>query len=206
MLNLERNNYFSPWIFPKHQGLHLKCANKKRHWLSGLAWQHILPCSSCVLCAHHSTWRDRCKCGIWDPNENPYPLRRSKLTGNMVCLPWLPSMFQLLWLVLLLPVDLLMLLLNLLVQITSWSSHLLCAPPPSQGTKAISWLSQDFCVCGGPQAGQWQIKQISWPLVGRRERHYPVQLPGKATTGGMYFGSCDTCSNFVNGQFSIYFF
>lgn len=159
------------------------------------------PCSSCVLCAHHSSWRDGCKRGIWDSYENPYPLRRSKLTGNMVYLPWLRSMFLLLWLVLLLPIDLLMLLLNLFVQITSWSSHLLCAPPPSQGKKAISWISQDFCVCGGPQAGQ-----ISWPLVGRGERHYPVQYEkGKATTGGKYFRSCDPCSNFVNGQFSIFF-
>lgn len=41
-------------------------------------------------------WWEGSECGVWDPHENLYPLRRSKLTGNMLYLPWLPSIFHLL--------------------------------------------------------------------------------------------------------------
>lgn len=56
----------------------------------------LLTCPECPSFILVWQWWDRSKRGVSDPHENLYPLRRSKLTGNMVYFPWLPSMFHLL--------------------------------------------------------------------------------------------------------------
>lgn len=56
VLNLERKTILLLGFFPKHQGLYLRCANKKRQWLSALAGQDITcvlaPLVSCVPITH----------------------------------------------------------------------------------------------------------------------------------------------------------
>lgn len=51
---------------------------------------------SCMPIIHPGVtqWWEGSEHRVWDPHENLYPLRRSKLTGNMVFLPWLPSIFH----------------------------------------------------------------------------------------------------------------
>lgn len=56
----------------------------------------LVPHVSCVPIIHPGVtwWWGGSKRGVWDPLDNLYPLRSSKVTGNLVYLSWMPSIFQ----------------------------------------------------------------------------------------------------------------
>lgn len=220
---LGTNKSPSPWIFPNPEGLHHKRDHEERHWLSDLVQLLVPPCSSRVLRARRLSRCDRAvggggggsEHGVWDPRQNLWPFRRSRIAENTVNLPWLFSIFQLLVVGASVPLcSFNTASLSPLSQLPLvFFSSSLCPNLTTREQRQRSGYLRISVFVEIHRQGRERSSRYSRPHESRGARCYPVPKEKAffanvlvATTLELKLGGHDPCSNFVNEQFLNFVF
>lgn len=153
--------------------------------------------------------------GVWDPRQNLWPFRRSRIAENTVNLPWLFSIFQLLVVGASVPLcSFNTASLSPLSQLPLvFFSSSLCPNLTTREQRQRSGYLRISVFVEIHRQGRERSSRYSRPHESRGARCYPVPKEKAffanvlvATTLELKLGGHDPCSNFVNEQFLNFVF